>query len=158
MRQKQLLSRKSSDRRQRKARRAVLKLVENDLIRRVSFEEYQAKVRHVYGGRQGAFLAACSMISLHVPLGERLFSKRRFDLSGLHSVLDVGSGAGQIAQHLLRYGEPSLTVTCTDLSPQMLRRARHRLARQNLPLRRTRFMTADLSCLPFADASFDCVT
>ncbi|HEX4132050.1 MAG TPA: class I SAM-dependent methyltransferase [Pirellulales bacterium] len=135
-----------------------MNLVENDLIRRVSYEEYQAKVRDVYGGPQGALLAACSMISLHTPLGERLFRKRKFDLRGARRVLDVGSGAGQIAQHLLRFADPSAQITCTDLSWKMLRRARHRLERQNLPLRGTRFLTADVTCLPFADGSFDCVT
>ena len=98
-------------------------------------------------------LATCSMLSLHMPLGERLFRRRRFDLRGMKSILDVGSGAGQIAKHLLKYADPGAQVTCIDLSQRMLRRARSRLKS-----RRPSFVAADLSCLPFADDSFDGVT
>ena len=135
--------------RARKAGRsgAINRLLENDLIRRVSYDEYRAKVKNVYGGPKGAMLATCSMLSLHIPLGERLFRTRRFDLRGMKSILDVGSGAGQIAKHLLKYSDPGAQVTCTDLSRQMLRRARNRL-KSKVPT----FVTADLSSLPFADA------
>src|SRR4029077_15388858 len=103
---------------------AINRLVENDLIRRVSYDEYRAKVKNAYSGPKGAMLATCSMLSLHIPLGERLFRTRRFDLRGMKSILDVGSGAGQIAKHLLKYSDPGAQVTCIDLSHRMLRRAR----------------------------------
>jgi ubiquinone/menaquinone biosynthesis C-methylase UbiE len=131
----------------------VNRLLENDLIRRVSFEEYREKVRKVYGGPQGAFLAACSLISLHEPLGERLFRQRKFNLRGVKSILDVGSGAGQIAHHLIKYADPEAKITCLDLSQEMLHRARRRLKSD-----RPRFVVADLSRLPFPDGVFDCVT
>ena len=67
--------------------------------------------------------------------------------------MDVGSGAGQIAKHLIKYADPAADITCFDLSHEMLRRARHRL-KSNRP----RFVVADLTRLPFADGSFDCVT
>jgi ubiquinone/menaquinone biosynthesis C-methylase UbiE len=129
------------------------RLLENDTIRRVSFEEYRDKVRRVYGGPQGAFLAACSLISLHTPLGERLFRRRKFDLRGARRILDVGSGAGQIVRHLLQYADPEASITCVDLSHEMLCRARRRLKSP-----RPRLLTADLTRLPFADGTFDCVT
>ena len=44
-------------------------------------------------------------------------------------------------------------ITCFDLSHEMLRRARNRLKSD-----RPRFVVADLTRLPFADGSFDCVT
>src|SRR3990172_7848392 len=113
---------------------------------RVSPHEYQAKVKEVYGGPQGAMLAVASMVSLHLPLTERLFRTRQVDLAGMTSILDVGSGAGQLAQHLIKYGDPGVRVTCMDLSQPMLRRARHRL-KGGEPA----FVTADLSALPFAD-------
>lgn len=143
--------RKRSDRRTR--RKPIQRLIENDLIDRVSFDEYRHKVKRVYSGPKGALLSTCSMLTLHVPLGERIFRKRKFDLRGLKSILDVGSGAGQIAKHLMKYSDADAEVTCTDLSHRMLRRARHRL--QGQP---PRFVTADLSRLPFSDNSFDCVT
>ena len=129
------------------------RLVENNLIREVSYEQYRDKVRDVYAGPKGALLATCSVLSLHVPLGERLLRNRKFDLRGARQILDVGSGAGQIAGHLLKYAEPQARITCLDLSCEMLRRARNRL-RSSAP----RFAAADLTRLPFADETFDCVT
>jgi ubiquinone/menaquinone biosynthesis C-methylase UbiE len=134
-------------------RKALHRLIENDLISRVSYDEYREKVQQVYGGPKGALLTVASMVSLHVPLGERIFKKRKFDLRGAKAILDIGSGAGQLASHALKYGDADATLTCTDLSHQMLRRARARLKSD-----RPTFASADLSQLPFDDESFDCVT
>jgi ubiquinone/menaquinone biosynthesis C-methylase UbiE len=137
----------------RKQHAALKRFIESDLINRVSDAEYRKKVRRVYGGAQGALLSTASMLSLHIPLGERLFRKRKFDLHGLKSILDVGSGAGQLAQHLIKYSDPGTEICCVDLSHQMLVRARQRLKSS-----RPRFLTGDLANLPFTDASFDGVT
>ena len=135
-------------------RKPVLnRLLENRLIGQVSFEEYREKVRDVYDGPQGALLATCSMLSLHTSLGARLFREKKFDLHGARRILDVGSGAGQIAKHLIKYADPTADITCFDLSHEMLRRARHRLKSD-----RPRFVVADLTRLPFADGAFDCIT
>jgi ubiquinone/menaquinone biosynthesis C-methylase UbiE len=135
-------------------RKKVLnRLLENPLIQRVSFEEYKEKVRNVYDGPKGAMLATCSLLSLHTPLGARMFRERKFDLVGARSILDVGSGAGQLARHVLKFADPEADITCFDLSHEMLRRARHRLKSD-----RPRFVVADLTRLPFPDASFDRVT
>jgi ubiquinone/menaquinone biosynthesis C-methylase UbiE len=134
-------------------RKAVNRLVENDLIRRVSYDEYREKVRGVYAGPKGALLATCSMLSLHAPMGERLFRKRKFPLDGAKNILDVGSGAGQIVKHLLKYAPADARIVGIDLSPEMLRRARQRLRSD-----RPEFIAADVTNLPFADESFDCVT
>jgi ubiquinone/menaquinone biosynthesis C-methylase UbiE len=139
--------------RPRKRRKVFNRLLENRLIQRVSFEEYREKVRDVYDGPQGAMLAACCMLTPHTMLGERLFQKREFDLRGARTILDVGSGAGQIARHVLKHADPQAEVICLDLSHEMLRRARNRLKRSQ-----PWFVAADLTQLPFADESFDCVT
>ena len=81
-----------------------------------------------------------SLLSLHIPLGARMFRERKFDLRGARSILDVGSGAGQIAKHLVKYSDPEAEITCFDLSHEMLRRARHRLKSD-----RPRFVVADLT-------------
>jgi ubiquinone/menaquinone biosynthesis C-methylase UbiE len=129
------------------------RIVENDLIGRVTAEEYRAKIKDVYGGPQGALLSTASKITLHVPLGRRLFRRRRFDLRGMKSILDVGSGAGQIAGHLLEFADPDARITCIDLSQKMLCRARKRLKSK-----RPAYIAADMTALPFADGSFDGVT
>lgn len=147
-------SRRPKRHRPRPDKKSVInRLLESNLIQRLSYEDYRAKVRGVYAGPRGAILATCSMLSLHAPLGERLFRERKFDLRGRRSILDVGSGAGQIARHLVKYADPQASITCFDLSPEMLRRARQRLKSH-----RPAFLAADLSQLPFADATFDCVT
>ena len=150
---KALLLRPKRRRPARPKKKIFQKFVENDLIRRVSYEEYREKVRDVYDGPQGALLATASLLSGHVALGERLLRDRRFDLRGASSILDVGSGAGQIAAHLLKYADADAQITCCDLSAEMLRRARTRLKSTS-----PSFVTADIVRLPFADASFDCVT
>jgi demethylmenaquinone methyltransferase/2-methoxy-6-polyprenyl-1,4-benzoquinol methylase len=71
----------------------------------------------------------------------------------MKSILGVGSGAGQIAGHLLEYADPDAQIVCTDLSHPMLCRARRRLQSD-----RPAYIVADLSALPFADQSFDGVT
>ena len=151
---KALLPRRPKPSAAKKLQKKVLnRIVEDDLIRRVSYEKYRDKVRDVYDGPQGALLATASLLSLHMTLGGRLLRERKFDLRGAQSILDVGSGAGQIAKHLLKYSDPGARITCFDLSLEMLRRARRRL-KSNVP----GHLVADLTCLPFADASFDCVT
>jgi ubiquinone/menaquinone biosynthesis C-methylase UbiE len=132
---------------------ALNRIVENDLIQRLSYDEYRAKIQDVYGGPKGALLSTASMLSLHIPLVKRLIRTRRFDLRGMQSILDVGSGAGQIAQHLLEFSDLRTQITCIDLSQRMLERARKRLKST-----RPCYVAADLSCLPFADESFDGVT
>lgn len=129
------------------------RLLEDDLIRRISYDQYRQEVRQVYAGARGAILATCSLLSLHLPLGERLFRERRFDLRGRREILDVGSGAGQLVRHILKYADPEARITCFDLSHIMLCRARQRLRSS-----RPRFVVADLCRLPFPDNHFDCVT
>jgi len=153
-----MLTRSSLRRQQKKqfarSRKKVFnKIVENDLIRRVSYDEYREKVRDVYDGPQGALLATASLLSGHLALGDRMLRERKFDLRGAKRILDVGSGAGQIAKHLLKYADHDARLTCFDLSFEMLRRARNRL-KSTAPMH----LVADLTRLPFADEAFDCVT
>ena len=149
-----LFPKKKKQPKTRRPRRKVFnRLLESRLAQRVSYAEYRDKVRDVYDGPRGAILATCSLLSGHLALGERLLRKRKFDLAGARRILDVGSGAGQIAKHVLKYADPEAELTCFDLSHEMLRRARNRLRSD-----RPRYIVADLCQLPLADASFDCVT
>ncbi len=136
-----------------KQRKIINRLVERKMIHEVSIQEYKSHVKQVYAGPKGALLATASMLSLHTPLVERLFKTRKFDLTGSKNILDVGSGAGQISNHLLKFADQDAEITCFDLSPEMLRRARQRQKST-----RPTYLAADLSHLPFADETFDCVT
>jgi SAM-dependent methyltransferase len=76
---------------------------------------------------------------------------------GGRTVLDVGSGAGDVALALVRDGERrgvDVRVTCLDSSEQMLALAR-RAAGDHPALR---FVHGDGESLPFAGGAFDVVT
>ncbi len=129
------------------------RLVEFSGFRRLSLQQYRDHVREIYDGPAGAVLAFGSLISLHEPLIGHVFRSRKFDVTRFRSVLDVGSGAGQILRHLLKETRPATRLVAYDLSAQMLRRAQHRLKSH-----RPHFITGDMMQLPFADNAFDCVT
>ncbi|MBX7165191.1 MAG: class I SAM-dependent methyltransferase [Pirellulales bacterium] len=133
--------------------KGIQRLIESQLIRRLPFDHYRHRVRQVYDGPQGAFLATASLLSLHSPLSERWLRVREFDLRGQKHILDIGSGAGQIIQHLLKYADADATIVGVDLSHAMLRRARTRLKSA-----RPRLSVADMTRLPMDDNAFDVVT
>lgn len=110
-------------------------------------------VRRLYAGSFGAALRTLSILSLHVPLSKQWFRDRLFDLRGTRRILDAGCGSGQLTRHLAQYADPDASINACDFSVEMLRRARRRL--ENFAIQ---FVLGDLTQLPFADASFDCVT
>jgi len=76
---------------------------------------------------------------------------------GSHA-LDMGTGTGRIAAELARRGA---TVWALDLTHEMMVRGRADLAahpKLREPAQRVHFVQGDALTLPFADASFDCVT
>ncbi|MFK7818596.1 MAG: class I SAM-dependent methyltransferase [Planctomycetaceae bacterium] len=136
---------RSSDKPKRKKR--FRKLVE-----RKSTSSKERVTEH-YDGPAGAFLSVASKVSLHEPLVGQLLKSKKFDVSRFKNILDIGAGAGQILGHLLKLGHPDARLVGIDLSPEMLRRARSRLKST-----RPAYITADMTRLPFADESFDCIT
>src|SRR5262245_23452483 len=129
---KNLMSQSTLTKPPKRRRKVFNRLVETKVWEKVSYTEYREQVRSVYAGPKGAVLWACSLCSLHTPLGDRMLRRRKFDLRGRKRILDVGSGAGQIVGHLLKYADRDATITGCDISPEMLRRARGRL-RSNRP-------------------------
>lgn len=122
-------------------------------MRRLSLTNYRTRVRKLYDGPAGAMLAFGSLLSLHEPLVGRIFREGKFEVGRYASILDVGSGAGQILRHLVKRAAPEAKLIAFDLSAGMLRRARNRL-KSDRPL----YVAGDMMRMPFADASFDCVT
>jgi|SRR5579859_2018149 len=72
---------------------------------------------------------------------------------GFHRSLEIGAGTGYFSLNLLQAGVVQ-EVTCTDISPGMMRTLALNAARLNLPVRTAR---ADAESLPFPDSSFDLV-
>jgi demethylmenaquinone methyltransferase/2-methoxy-6-polyprenyl-1,4-benzoquinol methylase len=67
-------------------------------------------------------------------------------------VLDLGSGTGDLARELIRQG--AAYVVGGDFSPDMLAVA----SRRHAAVAQQQWAACDVLHLPFADASFDCVT
>jgi ubiquinone/menaquinone biosynthesis C-methylase UbiE len=129
------------------------RIVESNAYRKLDESEYRDHVRDLYDGPKGAVLSLASLISLHEPLVGRMLRRRTFDVTPFRSILDIGSGAGQILGHLVKAANPDARIVASDLSHQMLRRARSRVKSD-----RPEFVAANMTELPFADESFDCIT
>ena len=134
-------------------KRIMQQMVEANLIHRMQHDQYRKKVIRIYDGHRGALLVRTGQLSGHIRYGDRLFRRRQFDLDGMKNILDIGSGAGQVLSHLLKYSSADARITGIDLSRTMLERARKRL-QSNRP----RLVVSDLSRLPFPRETFDCVT
>lgn len=82
--------------------------------------------------------------------------RREVRRSGARTILDVGSGAGDVTAALVRdAGRHGIDVraTCLDSSPQMIAIARRRIGNDD----RLTFVQGEGERLPFADGSFDVV-
>lgn len=71
-------------------------------------------------------------------------------------ILDVATGTGDLAIMLARKINGA-SITGIDLSTKMLAVGREKVRKANLG-QRIEFIPADCLALPFADASFDCIT
>ncbi len=88
----------------------------------------------------------------HDALAGRLFRPEAFDVRGCKRILDAACGNGRYSKYLLRHADPDAVLTGFDLSEAMLRRARKRF-----PADRVSHAVADLTRLPYAEATFDAI-
>jgi SAM-dependent methyltransferase len=135
------------------ARRGGLTAVlESREPKRRSFLDYRGFIQHHYDGLPGALTAVTGLITGHEALAGRLIRPGAFDIRGCKRILDAGCGNGRYSRFLLRHADPDAVITAFDLSPRMLQRAERRLRD-----RRVSHVAADLTRLPYADATFDAV-
>jgi demethylmenaquinone methyltransferase / 2-methoxy-6-polyprenyl-1,4-benzoquinol methylase len=90
----------------------------------------------------------------------RLWKRYALSQTGLRpgqSALDVAGGTGDLAAGMARQVGESGLVVLSDINAAMLGVGRDRLLDRGL-MRNVRFSLANAECLPFAEASFDCVT
>ena len=82
---------------------------------------------------------------------------RKWRLSDVGEVLDVGCGVGHWGQRLMRHTSATTTLLGVDAEPQWVQSAADR-ARERGLADRARYKVADAMALPFDDGSFDMVT
>lgn len=128
----------------------VLESKEQD---RRSFLDYRRFIQQHYDGAAGGWTSVTGVITGHETLAGRLIRPQAFDVRGCHHILDAGCGNGRYTRFLLRDAPPDALITAFDLSVNMLARARLRLKQSP----RVSYVSADLTRLPYADASFDAV-
>jgi SAM-dependent methyltransferase len=109
-------------------------------------------IQNHYDGLPGALTAVTGLLTGHEALAGRLIRPGAFDVRGCKRILDAGCGNGRYSRFLLRDADCDALITSFDLSPRMLRRARARLRST-----RVSHAVADLTRLPYGDASFDAV-
>jgi demethylmenaquinone methyltransferase/2-methoxy-6-polyprenyl-1,4-benzoquinol methylase len=71
--------------------------------------------------------------------------------------LDVAAGTGDLGAALARQVGPTGLAVLSDINQEMLSRGRDRLLDRGIAAN-VAFVQANAECLPFANASFDCVT
>jgi len=138
-----------SPRRRRKGLRGV---IESNKPARNSFLDYRRFIRNHYDGLAGKLTGLTGLVTGHEALAGRLIGENAFDVSASRRILDAGCGNGRYTRFLLRDAPPDALITAFDLSQRMLKRARRRL---HSP--RVTHVAADLTRLPYADASFDTI-
>jgi len=121
---------------------------------------WQEKARRV----RGVFDSVANRYDLMNDLmsggAHRLWKRYALSLTNLKAgdrALDVAGGTGDLSIGMSRQVGPSGLVLLTDINAAMLSEGRDRLINQGLA-QNTECVQANAECLPFADASFDCVT
>jgi SAM-dependent methyltransferase len=145
-------AKKSASRVEKTRASGLRSLLESKVPQRRPFLDYRRLVRDHYDGLPGALTKVTGLVTGHEALAGRLIRAGGFDVRGAKSILDAGCGNGRYTRYLLRNADTDARITAFDLSPKMLRRARARLGST-----RVTHVAADLTRLPYANASFDAI-
>jgi ubiquinone/menaquinone biosynthesis C-methylase UbiE len=127
----------------------LIKAIESDKIHSRDAAEYRDLVRKKYDGVAGGLTNVTGFITGHEALAGRVIRPGAFDVRNCRTVLDAGCGNGRYSI-AVRKQAPDAQIVAFDLSLNMLGRARHRLGTN-----RVGFASADVTVLPFPDATFD---
>jgi demethylmenaquinone methyltransferase/2-methoxy-6-polyprenyl-1,4-benzoquinol methylase len=126
-------------------------------FQRVPWREKARRVRGVFDSVADRYDLMNDLMSAGA---HRLWKQFTLSLTGLRSgdvALDIAGGTGDLAAGLARQvGKPGLVVLA-DVNANMLQHGRDRLTNRAV-VGNVQYVQADAERLPFADASFDCVT
>jgi demethylmenaquinone methyltransferase / 2-methoxy-6-polyprenyl-1,4-benzoquinol methylase len=124
---------------------------------KVAWGDKAQRVRSVFASVAGKYDVINDLMSLGA---HRLWKQFTLSLTGLRPgqrALDVAGGTGDLAAGLLRQVGKLGRVVLSDVNPAMLAIGRDRLLDRGF-VGNVECIVADAEALPFADASFDCVT
>lgn len=118
--------------------------------------EKEAYVEGLFSSIAGKYDLMNSILSLSRHKAWRRFAVSKLDIKPGDRALDACCGTGDFAFELARVVGDEGRVVGVDFSPPMIELAKAKAERLNL--RAIEFSVANTCELPFADASFDCVT
>jgi demethylmenaquinone methyltransferase / 2-methoxy-6-polyprenyl-1,4-benzoquinol methylase len=124
---------------------------------KVPWREKARRVRAVFSSVAGKYDLMNDLMSFGI---HRLWKQFTLSLTGLKSgqcALDVAGGTGDLAIGLARQVGKDGCVVLSDINPSMLETGRDRLFDAG-HAGNVHCLLADAERLPFADATFDCVT
>ncbi len=137
---------------QLRKRFSISQWIASKVPHRKSPDVYRNMVKSYYNGPAGWFTLLSGLLTGHEVLAERVIGPNGFDVRGCKKVLDAGTGNGRYLRVLLKQVDPDAELIGCDLSIGMLRRAHQRLKST-----RPHLLTADVTRLPYQDATFDAV-
>ncbi|HSQ68692.1 MAG TPA: bifunctional demethylmenaquinone methyltransferase/2-methoxy-6-polyprenyl-1,4-benzoquinol methylase UbiE [Steroidobacteraceae bacterium] len=123
----------------------------------VAAPEKAKRVRAVFDSVAGKYDLMNDLMSAGIHRLWKRFALAQTGLRPGQSALDVAGGTGDLAAGMARQVGGTGLVILSDINSAMLAVGRDRLLDQGL-LDNVRCAIADAERLPFADASFDCVT
>ncbi len=124
---------------------------------KVAPAEKTARVRGVFDSVAGNYDLMNDLMSGGMHRLWKRFALLQTGLRPGQRALDVASGTGDLGAGLARQVGREGFAVLTDINREMLARGRDRLIDKGLGAQ-VSFVIANAECLPFADASFDCVT
>ncbi len=124
---------------------------------KVAPAEKTARVRGVFDSVAGNYDLMNDLMSGGMHRLWKRFAILQTGLRPGQRALDVASGTGDLGAGLARQVGREGFAVLTDINREMLARGRDRLIDKGLGAQ-VSFVIANAECLPFADASFDCVT
>jgi demethylmenaquinone methyltransferase/2-methoxy-6-polyprenyl-1,4-benzoquinol methylase len=127
--------------------------------RTVRMDEKQSLVNDVFHSVATRYDLMNDLMSfgLHRAWKDALVAKVRPPPTRPFHHIDVAGGTGDVATRVAKAGGPLTEVTVVDVNPDMLQRAKDRVARRPYANRLT-FIEGDAEALPLPDARFDAYT
>src|SRR4051794_16921998 len=123
----------------------------------VPVNEKAAKVRAVFESVAGKYDIMNDLMSGGAHRIWKAFALSQTALRPGQRALDVAGGTGDLATGMAKQVGSTGLVLLTDINAAMLSEGRDALLNKGV-VGNVRFALANAECLPFADASFDCVT